>query len=429
MDVTTIADLPRLRRLLDTPELAWLLDRARDRMATGRPLDTRATLRAATPDQRRAVERLLGRRMRPGDSLTVPLAEVDRVLRESTACPDGLAAAVIALTGPVPDRRAEESAHDAAWKQAFAGLDHPAVTSRPELESWRATVEATGLLKRLSGSDLRVAGQLAADAVRVLSALPADGVTLPVLAARTVGDAHALDDGRPLAALVMSAVRALALLPADATTTAEGRRAAWAAVGVALDELSSRVLVLGLPGSARGTTGRILATARETGEPCVLTLRQLLRDADSLGRNSPLIRICENPAVLAAAADALASDCPPLVCVEGNPSAAARTLLARLSAQGSSLAYHGDFDWGGIRIATSVLRLPGARPWRYDTRAYLAAVERGLGIPLADVKTAVVHTPWDPDLGPALAHHGIRVEEEHLIDQLLADLGSTITLV
>src|SRR5579884_111562 len=104
-----MTDCPRLRRLLGGPETAWLLERARDRLATGRALDTPATLKAATPEQRRAVELLLGRRLRSGTSLTVPLAEVDRVPRASLASPDGLAAAVIALTGPVTDRRAEDA--------------------------------------------------------------------------------------------------------------------------------------------------------------------------------------------------------------------------------------------------------------------------------------------------------------------------------
>ncbi|GAA1891035.1 TIGR02679 family protein [Streptantibioticus ferralitis] len=413
-------DLPRLRRLLGGPETAWLLERARDRMAALRPLDTPATLKAATPAQRRAVELLLGRRLRAGTSLTVPLAEVDRVLRESLACPDGLAAAVVALTGPVTDKRAQDAALAAAWQQALAELDHPAVTDRPELVPWRAKVESTGLLKRLSQADPTTARRLAADTVRVLSALPADGLTLPVLAARTLGDAHALDDGRPLAAVVLSAVRALAALPAEATTGAEGRRAAWATVGVALDELSSRVLVLGLPGSPRTTPGRVLAAAHEDGEPCLLTLRQLTRQPADLGLAGRTVRVCENPAVLAAAADELGPHCPPLVCVEGNLSAAARTLLRHLSDQDCPIAYHGDFDWGGFRIATSVLRLPTATPWRYDTPSYLTAVERGLGAPLTT--GSPIPTPWDPALSTAMARHGIRVEEEHLIDRLLADL-------
>ncbi|MDT0341858.1 TIGR02679 family protein [Streptomyces litchfieldiae] len=417
---TETADVPRLRRLLGGPETAWLLARVRDRLASGRALDTTATLKAATAEQRRAVELLLGRRLRSGASLTVSLTEVDRVLRESLACPDGLAAAVVILTGPVTDRRARTAAAEAAWQRALAEFDVPAVTGRAELAPWRAGLRATGLLKRLSGGDPVAARQLATDAVRVISRLPASGLTLPVLAARTLGDAHALDEGRPLATLVHSAVRVLAALPDDTPSGAEGRRAAWASVGVALDELSSRVLVLGLPGSTRGTTGRILAAAREGGEPLLLTLRQLIREPPELGADGRRIRVCENPAVLAAAADDLGPDCPPLVCVEGNLSLAARALLSRLADRGCPIAYHGDFDWGGIRIATHVLRLPRAAPWRYDAPSYESAVESGLGSRLDTGSPAP--TPWDPPLAAAMAEHGVRVEEEHLLEDLLADL-------
>ena len=413
-------DLPRLRRLLGGPENAWLVERARDRLAAGRPLDTSATLRAATPEQRRAAESLLGRRLRSGASLTVRLAEVDRVLRESLACPDGLAAAVVALTGPVADKRAQEAALAASWQQALDELDQPAVTGRPALAPWPVAVASTGLLKRLSGGDPATARRLAADAVRVLTVLPADGLALPVLAARTAGDAHALDDGCPLAALVLSAVRSLADLPASATSDADGRRAAWAAVGVARDVLSSRVLTLGLPGSRNGAVGRMLAAARDEGEPAVLTLRQTARRVPDLGLHDRLVRVCENPAVLAAAADELGPGCPPLICTEGTLSAAARGLLRHLLDRGCRLAFHSDFDWGGVRIATGLLRLFDATPWRYDATSYLAAVDRGLGTPLTTGSPAP--TPWDPALGDALGRHRVRVEEEHLIDELLNDL-------
>lgn len=189
---------------------------------------------------------------------------------------------------------------------------------------------------------------------------------------------------------------------------------------MATDDLSSRVLTLGLPGADRGTTGRILAAARDGGEPCVLTLRQLARGDCILGSAGLPVRVCENPAVVAAAASALGPDCPPLVCVEGNVSVAARTLLGRLVGSGSRLAYHGDFDWGGVRIAADVLRLPGAVPWRYDTTAYLAAVERGLGSPLTTGAPSA--TPWDPPLREAIERHRTRVEEELLLDELLTDL-------
>ncbi|MFF0387678.1 TIGR02679 family protein [Kitasatospora sp. NPDC004615] len=356
---------------------------------------------------------------RPGRSLSVSLPAVDAALRASGAGPDGLAAAVTALTGPVTDRHGQEAAVAAAWRRALAELDRPAVTGRPELADWHTKLPGTGLLKRLSGGDPATARQLATDTARVLSHLPADGLTLPVLAARTIGDSHALDHGRPLTTLVLSAVRALTA-PAELLGGAESRRAAWASVGVALDELSSRVLVLNLPVSPSDPTGRILTAAREDGEPCLLTLRQLTRRPPALDLHGRTVRVCENPAILAAAADAYGPDCPPMVCVEGNPSVAARVLLTAIAAAGSPLAHHGDFDWGGARIAATVLRLPGAVPRRYDAPSYLAAVRRGHGTPPHHRHPAP--TPWDPSLSSAIAEHALRVEEEHLLDQLLADL-------
>jgi uncharacterized protein (TIGR02679 family) len=421
-------DHARLRRLLGGPDTAWLVERVRRRIADGRPLDTTVTLPRASAGQRRAVELLLGRAPGTGASLTVRLAELDTALRISEVCPDGLAAAVTALTGPVPDRRAEAEQRDRAWRDALRPLDDLA-GRQPDLAGWITDLQTTGLLKRLSGDDPRAAQALCASAARVLITLPSPGVSLPVLAARTTGDAHALDDGRPLAALVLSAVRALAGLTSDQTASAEGRRAAWSAVGVARDELSSRVLTLGLPGSddasAADAASRTLAAAHATGEPLVLTFRQLTRAALSgtagdLGVGARTVFVCENPAVVAAAADELGPACPPLVCVEGQLSAAARALLTRLAGQGAGFAYHGDFDWGGIRIATGVFRLIGQAPWRFDEASYLAALESGHGSPLDTGSPA--DSPWDPALRHALEHHRLRVEEEHVLDHLIADL-------
>src|SRR6185437_3456455 len=153
---------------------------------------------------------------------------------------------------------------------------------------------------------------------------------------------------------------------------ADSRRAAWAAVGVHLDELSSLVLCLGLPSDSRTPLGRTLASCREVGQPAVLTLRQLRCHDESL--RTGLVRICENPVVVAAAADELGARCQPMVCVGGQPSAAAWRLLQLLAAGGSEFSYHGDFDWGGVRIARTISQRVHWRPWRYDHRAYEAAV-------------------------------------------------------
>lgn len=417
----------RLRRLLGTEDVAWLVRRARERLENGRPLTGSVTLTGATPEQRQAIARLTGRAARPGSSLSVSLDAVDAVLRSSGAAPGGLAEAVTILTGPVRDLAAERSGLAAAWASAFAPLD-AAVAGRPELRQWRDWLDATGVVRRLAPSPAS-AEPLLVSVAAVLRRLPSPGVPIGRLAAECCGDAHALDDGRPAGTLALSAARALAALPFAAEPGADARRASWAAVGVHLDDLSSMVLCLGLPGDPGSPLGAVLGTCREAGQPAVLTLRQLrchdgplpsgTRPAPGAASRGGLVRICENPVVVAAAADELGPDCQPLVCVGGQPSAAAYRLLELLAAGGAEFAYHGDFDWGGARIAEAVRRRFPWCPWRYDRASYEAALASGGG-PLAG-KPAL--TPWDPSLADALRDHGIRVEEELVLDVLLPDLA------
>ncbi|WP_030171369.1 TIGR02679 family protein [Spirillospora albida] len=406
------ADADRLRRLLGGPDIAWLRERVRHRLERGRPLTGTVTLSKATPAQRRAIELLLGRRAGTGTSLSVSLAEVDRTLRESGAAPDGLSAAIEFLDGPVDDRARRAAEETAAWRAAFAPLDD-AVCGREELAGWRTWLDSTGLVRRLVPGPAEAAPVLSRLAA-VLRRLPSPDIPLGRLAAETCGDAHALDEGSPLATLALSAARALAGSPYRSGGDGESRRAAWAAVGVHLDDLSSLVLCLGLPGDPETPTGQMLASMREAGEPAVLTLRQLRRHP--LPLRAGLVRICENPVVMAAAADALGAACPPLVCTGGRPSAAVWRLLELLADGGAEFAYHGDFDWGGIGIATAVHERIGWRPWRYDKASYLEAASPS---PLTGRPSP---TPWDPDLAEAMTERAVRVEEELVLPTLLNDL-------
>ncbi|HTZ28563.1 MAG TPA: TIGR02679 domain-containing protein, partial [Streptosporangiaceae bacterium] len=299
----------RLHRLLGGEPIAWLVRRARDRLEAGRPLTGTITLPAATLQQRRAVERLTGRAARSGTSLSVSLTDVDRILRDSGAAPGGLTEAVTRLAGPLRDLGRERAELAAAWSAAFASLD-TAVGRRGELRPWREWLDATGVVRRLASEPDQarlILGQVAA----VLLRLPSSGIPIGRLAAECCGDAHALDDGRPAGTLAASAVRALAGLPFATDGSADSRRAAWAAVGVHLDELSSLVLCLGLPGDARTPLGRVLASCRDAGQPAVLTLRQLRCHDEPL--HADRVRMCENPVVVAAAADELGARCQPLV--------------------------------------------------------------------------------------------------------------------
>jgi uncharacterized protein (TIGR02679 family) len=263
---------------------------------------------------------------------------------------------------------------------------------------------------------------LLAQVAAVLRRLPSRGVPIGRLAAECCGDAHALDEGRPAGTLALSAVRALTGLPFAAEGTSDTRRAAWGAVGVHLDELSSLALCLGVPGDTRTALGRTLASYREAGQPAVLTLRQLRCHDEPL--HAARVRVCENPVVVAAAADELGARCQPLVCVGGQPSAAGWRLLELLAAGGAAFDYHGDFDWGGVRIANAVRHRVNWRPWRYDHVAYQAAVSTAQPLAaLAGLVGEPAATPWDPQLAAVMRHRNIRIEEELTLDLLLQDLS------
>ncbi|MGX7670259.1 TIGR02679 family protein [Plantactinospora sp. DSM 117369] len=413
-----MTDPERLRRQLGGADTARLVQRLRHRLAHGRALTGVLSLDHATEDERRAVERLLGRRPGRGTSLTVNLDELDRVVRRSGMHSEGLAAAVELLGGAVAVVADVRAAEAAAWRTAQAPLA-ALRERRAELSGWYADPGTLPLLRRL-GRTPEAAARLTADLVAVLGELPAGGVPLARLAVHATGDAHALDPDRPLSTLALSAVRATwwraGPLPASA---AEQRRALWDAVGVLVDELSSTVLALNLPAVAGSRLHALTASAADLGEPVVLTLRQIARARP--GFHAARVHVCENPTILAAAADRLGRACPPLVCVNGQPTTAALRLLAALAVGGCELRYHGDFDWGGVRIANLLRARVPWQPWRYDTSAYLGAVHAGVP---GSLRGTPAEATWDTGLTTAMRRHGVRVEEELVLDELLLDLST-----
>lgn len=405
----------RLQRLLGGDDLAWLRARLREALERGEPPAT-LTLRTPTSGQRQRVADLLGTRLPAGSAVTVRVADVEAVLVHSGAAPD-LRAAVERLDGPLRDRRAEHADAAARWAQVTAQLDG-AVDARPELAGWRDRL-AGGLLRRLC-DDPDSATSLVRSALAVLDRLPAADLGRGVLAGQVLGDAHALDDDRPLTTVVL--LGAAALTGTQVGQTAEDRRAVWLAAGVLTGDVTVPVLTLGLPGDADGPTGRALGGWREAGQPVHLNLRQLERDPPRLAMRGRTVFVCENPVVVAAAADHLGATAGPLVCLGGQPAGAARLLLRQLSRAGAQLAVRGDFDVGGVTIVSGVLRRVGGRPWRFDAETYLRALAEGRGG--TALTGRVPDTPWDAALGRQLVRAGVRVEEEALLPDLLADLAT-----
>lgn len=384
-------DAERTRTLLGAPELEWLVDRLVARVRRGERIEGKARLGTPTEAQRAALARLTGNYGR-GESLLVDLNELGAILR-SAGIAASLEDAVCALRGPLVNRAARAAETEAAWVEA-----HSAVHGEPWDE-----VRRSGLIRRLAGTP--AAGRLLIEhALRVLARLPAAGMPLAELAT-VVGDAHALDLGRPLATVVLRIVRAgTGVDPGD-------RRLAWAAVGVEVDPLSVSALVLGLRARGNGLVPQILAACADAGEPCRLTLRQL---RGGLDLDLAELFVCENPSVVVAAADRLGANCRPLLCVEGQPGSAARIVL---DAAGARVRYHGDFDWPGVRIAAEVLARTAGRPWRFDSAAYGAAAK---GVELSGVP---VSASWDAGLRVAMEASGKVVHEEAVLEGLIADLG------
>ena len=259
--------------------------------------------------------------------------------------------------------------------------------------------------------------------VSELARLPAAGTPLAELAAATVHDAHALDPGRGLAALVLRAAESAGTPPGIANTSSvadpdedERTRSRWARQGVAVNELAAPVLCLNLVADADTVCGRLLCIARAAGEPLHLSLRSLLRAPPRWLLSERVVFVCENPAVVAIAAQRLGSDCAPLVCTSGMPAAAQRTLLGQLAACGAVIRYHGDFDWPGLRIGNFVMRSFGGGPWRFGAQDYMAHPGRALEGP------AVV-AQWDAQLEPAMRSAGFALDEEAVIDTLMKDLA------
>ena len=148
-------------------------------------------------------------------------------------------------------------------------------------------------------------------------------VLLPALAAEVTGDTKALNHGTVLSTLVL---RALAVKTGvGRPETAEERRDLWEASDVVVDDLASRVLVLNLPAEGRGL-GEWLTGAARLGVPFYVTLHQLMTLPVTI--RGALVHVCENPAVLRRAAAELGAGSAPLLCTEGQPSAAFHQLAA-----------------------------------------------------------------------------------------------------
>ncbi|MBI5165873.1 MAG: TIGR02679 family protein [Magnetospirillum sp.] len=398
---------PRLVRLLGGQHLADLRRRLRRQFDGPAPASFRLT--GLSADERAALAALMGKPPSRAKSIDVDVADIDGALRRA-GLGESLKQALERLDGPIVDRAVMRADRDARWLAVVGNAGHPALAGLLQ------TPTGLGLLKRLARQSLERARQLCVQADRILGRLPADGVARSKLAAETLGDAHALDPGRPPATLVLAALRGAGLQSEDAGSepAKERVRDQWARAGVLVNELARPALVLNLP--VRG--GQLFLP----GEPGYASLRLLVRSPPAWDVRGHVISICENPNLVAIAADRLGAKCAPLVCTDGMPAAAQRTLLRQLADGGARLCYHGDFDWPGISIANQMIGKYGAKPWRFCAGDYDLAFRGGVrsGYELAGQPVVAC---WDAGLAPALRARGLAIAEEGLADDLIKDLA------
>lgn len=421
-----MADDERLRELFGQPDLRWLVGRLVERLRRGRSLEGSVGRRNPSAEERRAVERLLGRPPGRG-GFALRLEDLEARIRHAGLA-DDLRDVVTAVVGPVENRTARR----AAQRQHVRALldDAASRDSRPQVARWLASRRTWVLLRRW-GKEEGAAERLLDRALAVLERLPSDGRLLQELAIDVTRDAHALDPGRRLATLAIAAVAELAGADVEERDwhDAAGWRDLWSSVGVTTDDLSAPVLVFGLRGDDESPLGRLLELHHQMGDPCRLSLRQLARHEKDLrrlldARPVDVAYVCENPAVVLAAVRAAAERVPrpeaPLICLEGQPATAARRLLDVLAESGATLRYHGDFDWPGLRIANLVMQRHGADPWRYDAATYERIVAAGsIGPELVGER---VEASWDARLAESMEERGRAVHEEAMLDELLEDL-------
>jgi len=402
--------MTRLPSWIADPALADAWSKIRERFEkSGLVATGRVEVKTATRDQRHAVGALLGQSI-TRSYVRIDLADLDQRLRDRSGV-GGLLETLTALHGKAPEDRPAARANRAAARQI--PLDRAAeLVDTPWASDWIAGLRRIGLLTAREDA-LRTIE----DAAVVLNELVVPTVhpqSRVELAARLLGNAHALDRDRLLHRVVLRGLAAAA--GADVPDATADVASLWSRFGVEPDLLSRTCLVLGL--RATGAVGERLRLAADSGDPVHVTEWDIRR-LRAIGATDRGVLVCENPRVLEAIAES-ADLGHVVVCTSGEPNLVVAGILGRLREGGSRLRYHGDFDWPGIGIANRIRESYSAEPWLMTADDYVSAVRREN----PELGPNVVEPTWDADLGAAMRRHDRAVHEESVLPRLLEELAA-----
>lgn len=345
------------------------------------------------------------RKLVPGrSSRRLDLGQLDRALvRLGTDLP-----ALLTAAGCPPAGRREARDADRDRRSLRDEVLTAAATDAFGLEPW--VVAWVGAVR--SGLPDDGSARAAVDAVaRVLAAAAEPGLrSRGEVAARVLDGAHALDRGEPARRLVGLALA----LRAEHGQWDDAEL--WADAGLPGDLVATPVSTWSLPLLGDGTAA-VVRAATAAGLPSYLPTLALRDLTVEVPRGTVVVSV-ENPRLLEAAVQRALPI--PMVCTLGNPTTAPLTLIRGLLAAGARVRHHGDFDPAGVAITGRLAQL-GVVPWRMTAADYRAAVTPDL----RSFEGPVPPTPWDPELQLAMTEHGRAVDEERVMDELLADAAAS----
>lgn len=427
--------------LLDN-DLGGLLEAVREKYWRQAGLAGVILLPDPGPKAHLAYAGLTGKRLRRGD-LRVDLSDLDRALANSYFQCSIVDVLTARFGADLPTKHAErtrQETHRARIKDQWLGALQEISDSRPAASPARRWLEESPhgvewLVGRYGRElprgdepvlrDLR----LVADS---LDRLPlASPWLLATFAASVGGDPHGLDyPGTNAGRLFFLALAdlfgpelGLEEGPAE-RLPAESRRELYEYVGLVRDTLSSRVAVYGLANAVRQDGSFEPFVPLTAGRVVTLSLQDLLGWRSVIPSRAD-VYILENPAALLGLVSWLEAGAGTgtLVCTFGWPSGAALRLLdlMALGDPGCRFHYNGDFDPGGLRIATFLIRrYPGRlTPWLMDVDSYNGVASRG--VPTgeeAGSRSMVGIDPIFEDVLAAINRSGTRVYQEAITDVL-----------
>ena len=374
-----------------------------------------------------AARALFGRSFTP--PLRLSLQAFEAALQDTKYCGVTLPELLEAYFGaPIQTKKAQSAQRDAAYHAALAEGKEAA-----ECEvclRWLDALEERGtggeqLLRQYvaQGIGARILCQTCA-AVNWLESHGEAPVRLAVLSARATTDPHALDGSTPGGKLFLYllAFRAGCAVPLGA----EGRDALYFRNGILCDSISSSVTQIGLMLGTEDGEHPAFRAFRLRKESCTVNLTNLARLTEAKSP-SGAVYLVENQMVFSQLCDCAAEFRAPLICTSGQLQVAVLRLLDLLGDSGMRFYYAGDFDVGGLSIASRLLeRYPGKlHLWHMGTEDYAVCRSE---VAVDSTRLDALENGLHPELKTllfALRKHGQAGYQELLLPQLLHDLTTT----